>query len=63
MARLMTAKQVVRKAEIVQVIRIVHLVGAGEDLDDPVREMTEYWTMDGECLVRQDPCFVDAPLS
>lgn len=40
-------------AKIIEVIRTVSVVGKGTD-DDPVREVAQYWTVDGR-LIAEEP--------
>lgn len=44
----------VRCAEAIQVIRTVALRGEGV-ASDPLREVTQYWSLDGELLAESDP--------
>lgn len=44
----------VRSAEAIQVIRTVALRGEGVE-SDPAREVTQYWSLDGELLAESDP--------
>ena len=43
----------------VEVMRVIKTTltkrGAGEAPDDPVREITQYWDMDGNLLWEEDP--------
>jgi hypothetical protein len=41
-------------AEVVQTIKTTAVFGAGID-SDPVRVVTEYWTLDGNRIARVDP--------
>lgn len=43
-----------RSAEVIRVIRTVSLIGSGVE-DDPFRERTDYWSLDGELLAIVDP--------
>lgn len=45
--------QVCRSARVVQVIETVSLRGDGSD--DPVREVRQYWSFEGELLAEKDP--------
>ena len=44
-----------RQAEVIQVIRTVSMVGTGVGPNDPVRNVTSYWTLDGKKLASTDP--------
>lgn len=33
--------------------------GSGKSLDDPVRRITQYWTLDGQLLAEVDPFEAD----
>ncbi len=44
----------IRSAEIVKVIRVVHLAGCGVT-GDPAREIVSYYKMDGTFLAEDDP--------
>jgi hypothetical protein len=43
-----------RSARIVEVIQTVSIRGNG--FDNPVREVTQYWSKEGILLAEQDPC-------
>ena len=43
----------VDSVEIIQVIRVYSLIGKGAD-DSPMRQLTEYWSMDGKLMFRVD---------
>lgn len=42
------------KAEVIQVIRTT-LTRRGDGKDDPIRSITQYWSLDGELLAEVDP--------
>ncbi|HMF60227.1 MAG TPA: hypothetical protein VK595_07645 [Vicinamibacterales bacterium] len=42
------------RAELVQVIR-TSLTRRGDGKDDPIRIITQYWSVDGELLAEVDP--------
>lgn len=44
---------VIRQCEVVQVIKTIHARGKGVE-DDPVREVTTFWTLEGERLALRD---------
>jgi hypothetical protein len=44
----------------VTLIRVVHVIGAGV-VSDPVREVSDYYTEDGEHFMRDDPCAATTP--
>lgn len=46
----------VRKVEIIEVIRVDTVCGSGsdEDKDDPIRQLIQYWSKDGELLAQWD---------
>lgn len=47
--------------KVIQVIEVVSIRGSGTQ-DDPVRKMTQYWSLDGKLLaVRDDLPRVTAP--
>lgn len=41
------------KAEMVQVIRVIRIVGAGTE-KDPVRTEVQYWEQNGKLIVKKD---------
>ena len=43
-------------ARVIQVIETMALRGTGEDENDMCREVTQYWSFDGELLAENDPC-------
>ncbi len=43
-------------AKVISVIAVELTVGAGVD-DDPVRKVTEYWSLSGERLAVNDPYY------
>lgn len=43
-----------REVDVVQVIRVVAARGRGV-AGDPIREVTQYWSDDGELLAEHDP--------
>lgn len=44
------------RAEVIQVIRTtLTRRGAGKDASDPVRVITQFWSLDGELLAEADP--------
>jgi hypothetical protein len=45
----------IRQVEVVEVLKTVSVYGRGV-AGDPVREITQYWTLDGELLLTIDPC-------
>lgn len=49
----MKHKSGVRYANVIQVIQVDSRVGKGTN-DDPVRVITEYWSLDGQLLARVD---------
>lgn len=48
----------INSVKIVQMIKIESLIGAGT-ASDPVRQITEYYTMDGQIVGRRDYGFGD----
>ncbi len=42
-------------AEVIQVIRTTCKRGHG-NVSDPVRIVTQYWSLDGKLLAEDDPC-------
>lgn len=42
-------------ARVVQVIETLVTVGRGDTIDDPVRVVRQYWSLDGELLWVNDP--------
>ena len=44
----------VDSVEVVSLICVTSVVGAGTD-SDPVRRIVEYWTMEGQLVVLLDP--------
>lgn len=42
------------RAEVISVIKTEALVGAGEEMKDPCRLVTQYWSLDGEKLAVDD---------
>lgn len=45
----------VRRARVIEVIEAVSLVGSGDQEDDPVREVTFYYSPNGVLLAKSDP--------
>lgn len=45
-----------RSAKAVTLICVVVLEGAGKSPEDPFREVTYYYDMDGNLVAKQDPC-------
>ncbi|MGR6115704.1 hypothetical protein ACTHHL_03820 [Aeribacillus composti] len=41
------------KAEVVEVIRVVIISGTGNSEKDPISEIVQYWSKDGELLFIQ----------
>ena len=41
-------------AQVVQVIKMIYVVGKGSE-EDPVRSVVEYLTLEGERIVKIDP--------
>jgi hypothetical protein len=37
-------------AEIVEVIKVLVVEGSGASNDEPIKEITQYWSKDGELL-------------
>ena len=48
----------VRHAEIVEVLKTVSVYGKGIE-DNPIREITQYWTLEGKMLLKIDPWVED----
>lgn len=46
--------QETKSARVIQVIETVSLAGDGTDAD-PVYEVHQYWTLDGDLLAKNDP--------
>jgi hypothetical protein len=42
------------QAKIVELIEVVTTEGKGSAKDDPVREITQYWTKDGLLLFKKE---------
>lgn len=42
----------------VTLIRVIHVIGVGVEAD-PVREVSDYYTEDGDHFMRDDPCVPD----
>lgn len=49
----MTIRDGTREAEVIKVIHTVALCGEGVE-GDPIREVVQYWSLDGELLAEQD---------
>ncbi len=47
----------VRVCKVIQVIQVVFKRGKGTD-DDLLREVTQYRTLEGELIAKNDPCAV-----
>ncbi len=47
-------KETIQQAVVVEVIRIILLVGDGTE-SSPMRNVTEYWDKEGMRLARRDP--------
>ena len=47
------SKSSITSARVVQVVKIEHVVGTGKE-GDPVKVAIDYWSFDGEFLVRKD---------
>jgi len=44
-------------ARVIQVIETeLEKRGTGDDVDDPVRIIKQYWSLDGKLLAEVDPC-------
>lgn len=43
-----------RSVEVVKLIQVCALRGAGVD-GDPVREVVQYWSLDGKLVAERDP--------
>lgn len=39
-----------KKAELIEVIKVVTTKGNGNSREDPIREIIQYWTKDGSLL-------------
>ena len=48
-----------RSARTTEVIETISIRGEGIDSTDPVREVFQYWTKDGELLAENDSCSPD----
>ena len=48
-------------ARVISVIETKAARGSGTTGDDPVREVTEYWSLEGEKLAENDPYFRSMP--
>lgn len=46
--------QDVRKAKVIEVIEVISLRGLGAEENDPVREITQYWSLEGKLLAEFD---------
>jgi hypothetical protein len=47
-------------ARVIQVIETEEKRGKGVE-DDPIRGVTQYWSLDGELLAENDPVVTDRP--
>ena len=45
----------VDEVELIEVIRVMSIVGQGDGEGSPIRSITEYFSKDGERLARVDP--------
>ncbi|WP_333685127.1 hypothetical protein [Enterocloster lavalensis] len=45
----------IRGARVIQVIKTKEIKGVGTE-KDPVREVIQYWSLDGKPLATSDPC-------
>lgn len=51
----------VDSASVIQVIQVFSVTGAGVE-GDPIRQIVEYYSLDGELLAWRDPCKITIPL-
>jgi hypothetical protein len=50
------------QAEVIQVIRTtLQRRGSGKSEEDPIRVITQFWSLDGELLAEVDPCTSPSP--